>query len=238
MIKEGSVYWLFYSANLWGTPNDSIGIAACSSVVGPCAKPLDRAWHTSTDSANGQGYGGSEFLQTGSLIWMVHHGLVPGETGDYAHRRLYVDLLVFPSEGLPRVAARAPAAALADATLYDDDQSLPPQPQQAFLHLIRTVPGSFPGVSGAAAVATATWPVPVSRKARARPGSWARSRAGTSATSSRMGCPSSPPGTSARRRRHSRPRTCSRPCWPDPDQTRIDSSPGGFDRGRYAPTER
>jgi hypothetical protein len=143
---------LFYSANLWGTPNYSIGIAACSSVVGPCAKPLDRAWHTSTDSANGQGYGGSEFFQTGSLIWMVHHGLVPGETGNYAHRRLYVDLLVFPPEGLPRVAARAPAAALADATLYDDDPSLPTQPEQAFLHLIRTVPGSFSGVSGAAAV--------------------------------------------------------------------------------------
>ena len=115
-------------------------------------KPLDRAWHTSTNSANGQGYGGSEFFQTGDLIWMVHHGLVPGETGDYAHRRLYVDLLVFPPEGLPRVAARAPAAAVADATLYDDDPSLPTQPRRAFLHLLTTVPGSFSGVSSAAAI--------------------------------------------------------------------------------------
>jgi hypothetical protein len=152
MIKEGAVYWLFYSANLWGTPNYSIGIAACTSVVGPCAKPLGRAWHTSTDSANGQGYGGSEFFQTGNLIWMVHHGLVPGESGDYAHRRLYVDLLVFPLEGLPRVAVRAPAAAVADATLYDDDPSLPTQPHQAFLHLLTTVPGSFSGVSRTAAM--------------------------------------------------------------------------------------
>jgi hypothetical protein len=150
MIKEGGIYWLFYSANLWGTPNYSIGIAACTSVAGPCVKPLDRAWHTSTDSANGQGYGGSEFFQTGDLIWMVHHGLVPGETGDYAHRRLYVDLLVFPLEGLPRVAARAPAAALADATLYDNDPSLPKQPDRAFLHLLTTVPGSFSGLSRAA----------------------------------------------------------------------------------------
>ena len=45
MIKEGTIYWLFYSANLWGTPNYSIGIAACTSVTGPCVKPLDRAWH-------------------------------------------------------------------------------------------------------------------------------------------------------------------------------------------------
>ncbi len=152
MIKERSVYWLFYSANLWGTPNYSIGIAACTSVTGPCAKPLDRAWHTSTDSANGQGYGGSEFFQTGELIWMVHHGLVPGQTGDYAHRRLYVDLLVFPTSGLPRVATRAAAAAMAEDTLYAGDPALPMQPRQAFLDLIRTVPGSFSDDSSASAV--------------------------------------------------------------------------------------
>ena len=143
MIKEGSVYWLFYSANLWGTPNYSIGIAACTTVTGPCAKPLDRAWHTSTNSADGQGYGGSEFFQTGDLIWMVHHGLVPGQSGDYAHRRLYVDLLDFPPTGLPRVAPRAPAAALAEATLYDGDPSLPASPRQAYLALIATIPHSL-----------------------------------------------------------------------------------------------
>jgi len=143
MIKERSIYWLFYSANLWGTPNYSIGIAACLSVVGPCAKPLDRAWHTSTNRADGQGYGGSEFFQTGDLIWMVHHGLVPGQSGDYAHRRLYVDLLAFPLQGLPRVAARAPAAALAEATLYQGDPSLPAQPNSAFTHLVSTLPDAI-----------------------------------------------------------------------------------------------
>ncbi len=154
MIKEGSVYWLFYSANLWGTPNYSIGIAACTSVTGPCVKPLDRAWHTSTNSANGQGYGGSEFFQTGSLIWMVHHGLVPGEAGNYAERRLYVDLLVFPATGLPEVAARAPAAAMAEGELYYEDPSLPKQPEKAYTHLISTVPvpGAFTGVSARRAI--------------------------------------------------------------------------------------
>ncbi len=154
MIKEGSIYWLFYSANLWGTPNYSIGIAACTSVTGPCVKPLDRAWHVSTNSANGQGYGGSEFFQTGSLIWMVHHGLVPGETGNYAERRLYVDLMVFPASGLPEVAARAPAAAMAEGELYYDDPSLPKQPKKAYTHLISTVPvpGAFVGVGAQAAI--------------------------------------------------------------------------------------
>ena len=149
MIKEGSTYWLFYSANLWGTPNYSIGIAACTSVIGPCTKPLDRAWHVSTNSANGQGYGGSEFFQTGTLIWMVHHGLVPGEAGNYAERRLYVDLLVFPPNGLPEVAARAPAAAMAEAELFYGDTRLPKQPAQAYSHLISSVPvpGAFAHVS-------------------------------------------------------------------------------------------
>src|ERR1700727_952512 len=59
MVQSGRTSWRFYSANLWGTPNYSIGIAKCSSVTGPCTKPLKHAWHTSTNQANGQGYGGS-----------------------------------------------------------------------------------------------------------------------------------------------------------------------------------
>ena len=126
MVQSGNTFWMFYSANLWGTPNYSIGIANCASVTGPCTKPLDRAWHTSTNSANGQGYGGSEFFVAGGgLIWMVHHGLVPGQSGDYAERRLYVDLMVFPAKGLPEVAPRPAAAALAEEALYYEDPDLP-----------------------------------------------------------------------------------------------------------------
>jgi hypothetical protein len=153
MVQSGNTFWMFYSANLWGTPNYSIGIAKCTSVTGPCTKPLDRAWHTSTNQANGQGYGGSEFFVAGGgLVWMVHHGLVPGQSGDYAERRLYVDLMVFPKKGLPSVAPRAPAAALAEEALYYDDPDLPSQAQAAFLHMITVVPGTFTGVSNTAAL--------------------------------------------------------------------------------------
>lgn len=111
-------------------------------------------WHKSTNSAKGQGYGGSEFFQTGSLIWMVHHGLVPGESGNYSERRLYVDLMVFPPSGLPEVAARAPAAAMAEAELYYDDPSLPKAPDEAYTHLISTVPvpGAFAGIGAREAI--------------------------------------------------------------------------------------
>jgi hypothetical protein len=102
----------------------------------------------STNSANGQGYGGSEFFETdGGPVWMVHHGLVPGQSGDYVERRLYVDLMAFPANGIPKVAARAPAAALAEAGLYYQDPYLPPQPLAAYLDLLSIVPGTFTGVT-------------------------------------------------------------------------------------------
>jgi len=66
------------------------------------------------------------------------------QTGDYAHRRLYVDLLVFPVDGLPRIAARAPAAATAEATLYRGDPDLPSQPRQASSRSSRPSPAHSP----------------------------------------------------------------------------------------------
>ena len=42
MIRSGNDFWLFYSANLWGSDGYGIGVARCSSVTGPCAKPLDQ----------------------------------------------------------------------------------------------------------------------------------------------------------------------------------------------------
>ena len=83
---------------------------------------------------------------------MVHHGLVPGQSGDYAERRLYVDLMVFPVKGLPKVAPRPAAAALAEEALYYEDPDLPPQPEAAYLHMISVVPGTLAGVNTTAAV--------------------------------------------------------------------------------------
>jgi len=155
MIQNGSDFWLFYSANLWGTDNYGIGVARCSSVVGPCTKPLDHAWLSSTGSG-GQtdpGPGGQEFFQVGGLIWMVHHGLAPGQSGNNAERRLYVDLLAFPGDQTPRIAPRSPAAALAEALLYFGDPNAPPQPDEAFLALLHKVPSAFANDTDQALVA-------------------------------------------------------------------------------------
>lgn len=155
MVESNGTYWLFYSANLWGTPDYGIGIARCDSVTGPCTKPLSHAWlSSSTPGQSAPGPGGEEFFQIGGVIWMVHHALAPGQSGNLAQRRLYVDLVAFPAGGLPRLARGAPAAALAEAALYESAH-LPSQPRQAYLTLLHQVGRHWPHVDDADAVADA-----------------------------------------------------------------------------------
>lgn len=152
MIQDHDHFWLFYSGSLWGHPTYGIGIARCTSVIGPCTKPLDHAWVAShADGVSDQGPGGQDFYQTGSIVWMVHHGLAPGQTGNSAQRRLYVDLIAFPNGGLPHVAAREPAAALAAAEVYYADPALPKDPNAAYLAVMHLA-----GVSASASSATLT----------------------------------------------------------------------------------
>jgi len=137
MIQDGRHYWLFYSGSLWGHKTYGIGIASCESVTGPCTKPLDHAWVSSdADGVSDQGPGGEEFYETGSIVWMVHHGLARGQTGNSAQRRLYVDLVAFPPGKLPHLAANQPAAALAAAEIYYGDPSLPKDPKAAYLKVL------------------------------------------------------------------------------------------------------
>ncbi len=155
MIEDHDHFWLFYSGSLWGHKTYGIGIARCESVVGPCTKPLDHAWVASrSDGVGDQGPGGEEFYQTGSIVWMVHHGLAPGQTGNSAQRRLYVDLIAFPPGELPHLAAREPAAALAAAEVYYGDPSLPKVPQAAYLKVLHLA-GVSPTANDAALVSSA-----------------------------------------------------------------------------------
>jgi hypothetical protein len=157
MIQDHDHFWLFYSGSLWGHRTYGIGIARCDSVNGPCTKPLDHAWVSShADGVSDQGPGGEDFYQTGSIVWMVHHGLAPGQTGNSAQRRLYVDLIAFPQEGgLPHVAAREPAAALAAAEVYYADPSLPKAPAAAYLKVMHLA-GVSPSASDTTLTSAAT----------------------------------------------------------------------------------
>jgi Glycosyl hydrolases family 43/Protein of unknown function (DUF732) len=157
MIQDDNRYWLFYSGSLWGHKTYGIGIASCESVTGPCTKPLDHAWVSSdSDGVSDQGPGGEEFYETGSIVWMVHHGLAPGQTGNAAQRRLYVDLVAFPPGKLPHLAARQPAAALAAAEIYYGDPSIPKAPNAAYLKVLHLAGVSATASNDALVAAGAT----------------------------------------------------------------------------------
>lgn len=99
MVKVGSTYELFYSANNWNSDDYAVGIALCETVTGPCTKPNDSAWMTSAKGYTGPG--GQEFFSNPGGVWMVHHGFLPGQAGTPdGQRRLYLDLLKY-TEGDP-----------------------------------------------------------------------------------------------------------------------------------------
>ena len=68
MIQSGNTYWLFYSANMWGTDNYGIGVARCTTVVGPCTKPLTHAWLSSTGSGGQSDPGPGERSSSRSVV--------------------------------------------------------------------------------------------------------------------------------------------------------------------------
>ena len=118
MVRVGSTYDLFYSANDWDSSHYSVGIALCRSVQGPCTKPLDHAWMTSAQHYSGPG--GQEFFPYAGDVWMVHHGFLPGQAGTPdGQRRLYLDLLHYtPSDPIPsRIGAQRAETELAEVAL-------------------------------------------------------------------------------------------------------------------------
>ena len=111
--------------------------------------PLRHAWVKGGNGTPVQGPGGQEFYQTGPLVWMVNHGLAPGQEGNDAQRRLYVHLLTFPPGQLPRLATGVPAAAVAQAIVYYGDASLPADPKDAFVALVKRSPDAAAGMDRA-----------------------------------------------------------------------------------------
>lgn len=100
MVTYGGRYYLFYSGNDWDTANYAIGYAVCDSPLGPCTKPTDAPWLTST--ARAQGPGGQEVFsdETGQL-WLALHAWVGGNVGyPRGARNLFVVRLGF-ANGAP-----------------------------------------------------------------------------------------------------------------------------------------
>jgi beta-xylosidase len=100
MVGYGGRYYLFYSGNGWETANYAIGYAVCDSPLGPCTKPTDAPWLTST--AQAQGPGGPEvFSDDNGQLWLAFHAWVGGTVGyPSGARNLFVAALSF-TNGAP-----------------------------------------------------------------------------------------------------------------------------------------
>jgi hypothetical protein len=141
MVEAGGTYWLFYSANNWDSANYAIGVAKCASVIGPCTKPFDHPFLSST--SDDQGPGGETFFDAFGLVWMVHHGWLPGQADTpNGQRRLYLALLIFP-DGKPQLAPRSLSAALAELGIVYNDPTLPHGELSSYVSLLHDNGGAL-----------------------------------------------------------------------------------------------
>ena len=99
MFEHSGAYYLFYSGNEWDTANYAIGYAVCNSPVGPCRKPLDRPWLSSSKRAAGPG-SPEFFTDGGGDLRMVFHAWLNGTVGYRAgsFRSLYTVGVTFEDE--------------------------------------------------------------------------------------------------------------------------------------------
>ncbi len=86
MVREGSRWYLFYSAASWNSAGYSVGYAVCSSPVGPCEKAsTDGPLLSSQPPLEGPG-GAEVFRDAGGTAYLAYHAWTEGQVG-YPHRR-------------------------------------------------------------------------------------------------------------------------------------------------------
>jgi beta-xylosidase len=103
MVGYEGRYYLFYSGNDWSTSSYAVSYAVCDTPLGPCTKPVDGPWLTSTDKAEGPG-GEDVFVDERGQLWMALHAWVRGKVGyPGGARNLFVVRLAFVN-GAPVVA--------------------------------------------------------------------------------------------------------------------------------------
>lgn len=80
MVRQDSVYHLFYSGNWWESHEYAVGYAACDGPMGPCRKPLTEPIFTFTPEAMGPG-GQALFTDAGGTLWMAYHAWTGPDVG-------------------------------------------------------------------------------------------------------------------------------------------------------------
>jgi hypothetical protein len=89
MVVSGGRYLLFYSGNDWDSANYAVGVATCTSPLGPCGDVTQSPILASGPGVAGPG-GESVFSDTAGAYWIAFHAWVPGAVGFPNSRDLYL----------------------------------------------------------------------------------------------------------------------------------------------------
>jgi beta-xylosidase len=108
MIRRGDAYYLFYSANWYGSSAYAIGYAVCTTPTSGCRKMSDAApLVASADPILGPG-GQELFTDADGALWMAYHAWTAPHTSYRAGgaRRLRLARIDFGADGQPLASAR------------------------------------------------------------------------------------------------------------------------------------
>jgi hypothetical protein len=89
LVLSSGRYLLFYSGNNWDTTRYAVGVAICSSPLGPCTEPWTNPILTNDADEVGPG-GESVFTDASGSAWIAFHAWLPTEVGYPYSRELYV----------------------------------------------------------------------------------------------------------------------------------------------------
>ena len=101
MVRAGSGYSLFYSANSWNSSGYSIGHATCFSPAGPCRRSSDGPVLSSLGRSTGPG--GPEALWVGDRLHLAFHAWRAPDVGYPNRRKLFLRPVSFDGFGRPSV---------------------------------------------------------------------------------------------------------------------------------------
>lgn len=104
-LRDGQ-YYLFYSANGYGSPEYGVSYAVADDVLGPYRKPMDGPMLSTNDVAAGPGHG--MVVESAGSTWYVHHAWPPDAVGDpVPGRQMWLTPLTWTDDGAPVLAEPA-----------------------------------------------------------------------------------------------------------------------------------
>jgi hypothetical protein len=79
MVEEFGTYWLFFSANWYDSTHYGIGVAACTSPLGPCADSGPQPFLGS--NLQGLGPGESSLFESGDAVYLLYNPFKANDPG-------------------------------------------------------------------------------------------------------------------------------------------------------------